>query len=62
MIYKYVSNKFKLFGHENLSILDGGINLWKQQQGQITNEEPNYKVVFIDFENSFRNFKINHIN
>lgn len=45
-----------------MSILDGGINLWKQQQGQITNEEPNYKVVFIDFESRIRNFKFNHIN
>ncbi len=28
---------FKVFGHDNVSLLDGGINAWKQAGGSVTN-------------------------
>jgi 3-mercaptopyruvate sulfurtransferase SseA len=36
--------ELKLFGHESVSILNGGLRLWHQQGGDLTSEEPKYEV------------------
>ncbi|CAF0872631.1 unnamed protein product [Brachionus calyciflorus] len=34
---------FRLFGHESVSILDGGLRLWAYQNNPLSREEPDFK-------------------
>jgi len=45
----------KLFGHKNISIIDGGLRNWLQYEFPLTNEITNYSVKIL------KRFKNNHL-
>lgn len=50
-------NFVKLYGHENITILNGGLNKWYVDIHELTKEIPEYKVILLVLFNFFIKFK-----